>query len=146
VAPVLDGRGNLFGTTFQGGPLRGDVGTVFEMSLSGSDWTFQTLFSFTQDNDHGIGGPTAPTAVVIGSSSAVLYGITSAGGAFGEGVLYKLTQNGSGVWTEAPVHAFTGANDGGGPSALFFGIDGNLYGTAEVGGAAGFGVVYEHNP
>jgi uncharacterized repeat protein (TIGR03803 family) len=146
VAPVIDSQGNLFGTTFQGGPVRGNVGTVFEMSLSGSAWTFQTLFSFMQDNDHGIGGPAGPTAVVLGSSSAVLYGITNAGGAYGEGVLYKLTQNGSGVWTEAPVHAFTGADDGSGPSALLFGIDGNLYGTALSGGSAGLGVVYVHNP
>jgi uncharacterized repeat protein (TIGR03803 family) len=42
------------------------------------------------------------------------------------------------------LHRFTGGADGGQPEAgLIQGLDGNLYGTTEVGGAANFGVVFK---
>ena len=42
-----------------------------------------------------------------------LYGTTQAGGATDYGVIFKLTPNPDGSWTETLLHHFTGGKDGG---------------------------------
>jgi uncharacterized repeat protein (TIGR03803 family) len=44
---VIDGAGNLFGTTSGGGDRNAECGTVFELSPTDSGWTFAVLHSFT---------------------------------------------------------------------------------------------------
>ena len=46
---VLDGAGNLFGTTVQGGQY--SSGSVFELTPSGNTWTHTVLYSFTSGAD-----------------------------------------------------------------------------------------------
>ena len=48
---VIDGAGNLYGTTVQGGQFGG--GTVFELSPSGGGYTHTVLYSFTGGADGG---------------------------------------------------------------------------------------------
>ncbi len=50
---IFDGRGNLYGTTKNGGPH--DVGTVFRLSPSQGGWAETILYSFSS----GINGPAA---------------------------------------------------------------------------------------
>ena len=75
-----------------------------------------------------------------------IYGTTSAGGAYGFGVVFKLTRSGQ-SWTESVLWRFTGGSDGGNPlSGLIFDSAGNLYGTTQSGGAHQAGAVYELSP
>src|ERR1700693_112834 len=66
-----------------------------------------------------------------------LYGVTYAGGAYGNGIVFELTPNGS-AWTETVLYSFTGGSDGAFPYAdLTFDDAGNLYGTTLYGGTYG---------
>src|SRR5580698_6372308 len=137
---VVDGAGNLYGTSVQGGAFGG--GTVFKLSPSGSGWTHTVLYNFTGGADGG-----EPYKGVTLDAHGDLYGtaVTGGGGSCegGCGVVYKLSNSG-GVWTQSVVHTFTGGNDGSGPgSPVALDQHGNLFGTTPTGGAKGFGVVYE---
>jgi uncharacterized repeat protein (TIGR03803 family) len=158
-ALIFDSAGNLYGTTQLGGDLTcgydAGCGTVFELSPNGSGgWSESVLHSFTG----GFGEGMYPMdAGVIFDSSGNLYGTTSGGGHNSEcdggcGVVYKLSPNGSGGWTETVIHSFTGSD--GTPGAggawpvytLTADASGNLYGNAYLGGTAGEGVVFKMTP
>ena len=140
---VMDGAGNLYGTSVQGGTH--GSGTVFQLAPSGSGWTHTVLYNFTGGADGG-----EPYKGVTLDAQGNLVGTAVTGGSGscegGCGVVFKLTNSG-GVWTQSVIHAFTGGNDGSGPgSPVAFDKRGNIYGTTPTGGAKGFGVVYEIKP
>lgn len=57
--------------------------------------------------------------------------------------MFELTARGA----ESILHSFTGRADGGYPrAALVLDRTGNLYGTAEIGGASGAGAVFRLRP
>ena len=125
---VLDPSGNLYGATTTGGT--GNGGTVFELTPSGSGWTFQTVYSFTGSSGKLANGPTASLVFDNGGN---LYGATAGDGAYGFGAVFKLTQSG-GTWTYTSLYDFTGGDDGRTPRGnLVFDKYGNLYGTAAGG-------------
>jgi uncharacterized repeat protein (TIGR03803 family) len=146
-SPVLDSKGNLYGTTNVGGPgncIRG-CGVVFELKhTSSGKWSEILLHSFTggEDGANPVGG-------VIFDTKGNLYGTTQIGGAFGYGVVFELSPSDSGQWKERVLHAFTGGIDGAYPDAsMVFDASGNLYGTASSGGngkcqGGGCGVVFK---
>ncbi len=70
-----------------------------------------------------------------------LYGTTSTGGAHGVGTVFELSPSGGG-WTKRTLYSFVGGPNGGNPTQVLAGSDGNLYGTADTGIADG-GVVFE---
>ncbi|HLY05638.1 MAG TPA: choice-of-anchor tandem repeat GloVer-containing protein [Rhizomicrobium sp.] len=80
---VLDGAGNLYGTTDIGGT--GDGGTVFQ--LQGS--SFSTLYNFCSASQCGDGS--APQAPLIIDSTGNLYGTTASGGADDNGTVFELS-------------------------------------------------------
>jgi uncharacterized repeat protein (TIGR03803 family) len=148
---TFDAAGNLYGTTFDGGGSYLEAGTVFKLTPnSDGSWTESLLYSFTDEADGGF-----PEASVIFDGVGNLYGTTSVGGAYGAGVVFKLTPNSDGSWTESVVYSFTGP-DGGSPfSDLIFDASGNLYGTTYGGGSYsgqcgnnhnGCGVVFKLTP
>ncbi len=143
---ILDGSGNFYGSTCTGGS--GNGGTVFELSPSGGKWTFTTLHSFeSPENGAFVVGPVGS---LVMDNAGALYGTTLADGTHGYGSVFKLTPGGSG-WAFTSLHDFTGGSDGGYPySNLVFDANGNLYGTASVGGAGsctnGCGVLFEITP
>jgi len=146
---TLDAAGNVYGTTYYGGRSYLGWGVVFKLTRHGSSWLQQSMWEFTggADGSNPYGG------VSFGPDGA-LYGTTSAGGQFGEGVVFKLqppaTQCPSTIcyWRETVIYNFTGAEDGGAPQGnIVFDRAGNLYGTAQAGGAGGgWGTVYELSP
>jgi uncharacterized repeat protein (TIGR03803 family) len=132
---IMDGVGNLYGTTSQGGAP--DAGTVFELAANGTE---TVLHTFTRTAGDGY----IPSAGLVMDRSGNLYGTTILGGDQscpasndGCGIVFKLSPNGS-SWTETVLHAFTGGSDGAWVWAgLISDREGNLYGTTSKGGSGG---------
>jgi len=86
---VFDSAGNLYGTTSQAGALGcGGLGcgTVFQLAPgTNGTWTQRLLFSFAGEN----GG--VPYGPLVFSSAGDLYGTTTGGGLYGNGVVFKIT-------------------------------------------------------
>jgi len=129
-ALVMDGSGNLYGTTFGGGAPGG--GTVFEMPRGSG--TITTLASFVTD------GGAIPEAGMVMDSSGNLYGTTTSGGALGKGTVFELA-HGSGTLTT--LAWFNGADGASPEGALSIDSSGDLYGTASAGGASNDGTIFE---
>jgi len=131
-ALVRDQKGNLYGTTTQGGSV--GAGVVFKVDSSGNE---TVLHNFTGGSD-GVD----PVGGLLLDKWGNLYGTTSQGGTSNCGVLFKLSPQGK----ETILHTFTGAtNDGKYPTYTSPLMDeqGNLYGVTEEGGSAQGGVVYK---
>jgi len=144
---AIDGKGNLYGTAEGGGTDSG--GVVFELSPnSDGTWTQTVLYNFT--GFFGTGDGAFPTGGVTFDSKGNLYGVTSFGGTYEEGIVYQLTPGSNGTWTETVLYSFTGGADGGGSLFLAQGLTidsaGNLYGTTTGGGTNGYGVAFELSP
>jgi len=146
---AMDAVGNIYGTTFYGGRY-GDFGpgTVYKVSHNGSRWVLTSLYDFSGHSDGG-----NPWGGIVFGSDGALYGTTSTGGLYGEGVVFKLqpqpTRCATALcyWDETVLYNFTGGDDGGAPQgAVVFDSAGNLYGTTLSGGQGSNGVVYELSP
>ena len=139
---TLDGGGNFYGTTLYGGTYGG--GVVFELSpTSQGGWAETVLISFPiRRNLQSLG----PGPVIF--KGGKLYGSINVGGVYGYGAIFELFPTKLG-WKSRALYNFAGGSDGGNPSGrMTFDAAGNLYGTAESGGA-GFsarGLVYELTP
>jgi uncharacterized repeat protein (TIGR03803 family) len=148
---VADAAGNLYGNTGLGGAF--NLGTVFELSpKTGGGWTEKVLYSFS--------GPDGafPNGRMRFDSAGNLYGSTREGGssspcsnfAPGCGVVFKLSLNAGGGWTESILYRFTGGDDGIFPTTgVNFDAAGNIYGTTIQGGgtscdnSSGCGTVFK---
>ena len=109
-------------------------------------WVETTLYTFTGGSGGGIGDSGPDADVLVFDNAGNIYGTTPFQGAFGCGVVFKLSRSGGG-WTESVLWNFTCDNDGGFPfSGVAFDNDGNLYGTTQIGGRDGGGVVYKLSP
>jgi len=141
-AVTFDASGNLYGTSVQGGDY-GDGAVYMLTPTSGGTWTENVIHSFNgSDGAHPTGGLTFDT-------NGNLFGTTWQGGARGHGVVFILTPNTDGTWTESVIHSFKGGKDGGTPDRghLIFDSAGNLYGaTAGWYGGASAGTVFELTP
>jgi len=131
--------GNFYGTTTLGGPA--NAGTVFKISETGEE---TVLYSFTGKADGA--NPVAGLAI---DKAGNLYGTTTAGGASGNGTVFKLAipTVAGGQWTEQVLHSFGTGSDGAIPVAgVTLDPSGNLYGTTSAGGNYGYGTVFEVSP
>jgi uncharacterized repeat protein (TIGR03803 family) len=141
---IFDTAGNLYGEEEVDGAF--GYGMVFELApnLDGT-WTESVLYSFTGGSDGGY-----PSGRLSRDAAGNLYGTTGSGGA-GHGVVFELTPNSDGTWTESVLHSFT-VKDGSYPlSGVTLDAAGNLYGTTAAGGiptctdfvGGGCGVVFK---
>jgi uncharacterized repeat protein (TIGR03803 family) len=142
---ILDSSGNLYGTTGYGGntgcgsqPGQG-CGAVYKLSPSGQE---TVLYAFGWGTDGAF-----PSSGLIQDSAGNLYGEAGKGGNEqvydcdgyeGCGVVYELSPNGKGGWSDTVLYAFNytdGFEPGGG---LVRDAAGNLYGVTIEGGENGF--------
>jgi len=146
---ILDGAGNLYGTTYTGGNY--GAGTVFKLTPNlGGSWTQTVLHHFTGSDGSNI------VAGVISDATGNLYGAATRGGADGSGVVFKLKPNPDGSWTQSVLHTFAGGSDGTYPDhgSLVLDGHGNLYGATADGGTGscsfvglpGCGAIFELTP
>jgi RHS repeat-associated protein len=127
---ILDGSGNLYGTTSKGG-TNGD-GTIFTLPSTGG--ALDTLASFDGSN-----GAT-PAGALFMDDNGNLLGTAANGGDSGDGTVFELAHGSS---TITPLQSFDGTH-GAHPSAgLIIDQGGNLYGTTTGGGAVPNGTVFE---
>jgi uncharacterized repeat protein (TIGR03803 family) len=149
---TLDQAGNLYGTTFYGGPS--EVGVIFKLAkpaTEGEAWKETVLYNFTGTGD---GGYPAGNLVLHGNN---LYG-TAVGDSEGSeecgsasdcGVIFELSPppTQGAPWTENTLYAFTRGTDGIAPyAAVIFDHAGNLYTTTNNGGQSNNGTVVELSP
>jgi uncharacterized repeat protein (TIGR03803 family) len=118
---ALGTDGNFYGGCTQGGT--NNDGTLFKVSATGH---LTVLHNMTGTDGKAPAGPE-----LMQASDGNFYGVTLFGGTHNVGVFYKLKTSG----TYTVLYNFTGGSDGGNPvAAPTQGPDGNLYGTASIGG------------
>jgi len=160
---TFDAAGNIYGATLGGGNITDTCshagalycGVAFELSANGSGgWTESVMHAF-----NGADG-FQPQGSLIFDASGNLYGTTTYGGALCSsstgcccGVVYELSPNPRGGWSEKEIFAFQlgsggfGKGTGANPfSGVTFDASGNLYGTTNLGGTHDSGVVFELSP
>ena len=139
---TLDGDGNIYGTTQQGGSgsCQGGCGTVFKLTPTG---TKTIVHDFSSDADGEL-----PTGGLVFDSSGNLFGTTQFGGThcgFNNcGTLFKITPGG----VKSTVHDFgADAEDGARPfGGLIIDGTGTLWGTTLEGGDHIRGTLYKVPP
>jgi uncharacterized repeat protein (TIGR03803 family) len=130
---VQGADGMLYGTASVGGDQ--GRGTVFRVGPDGS--AFQVLYQFsatTADATTGLlenADGAIPLAGLTDGGDGFFYGVTSAGGSEGRGVIFRIAPDGSAFQV---LHQFDGPNGSRPTVELIRGSDGRLYGTTEGGG------------
>jgi len=129
---VMDGAGNLYGTTTRDGANY--AGTVFKIDPSGKE---TTLHDFTPT---GPGGA-FPWGVLAMDGECNLYGTTT-GNSSNSGTVFQLDAAGN----FTVLHTFNQTDGDSARGGVIRDAAGNLYGTTQFGGASGLGVVYKIDP
>jgi uncharacterized repeat protein (TIGR03803 family) len=128
---IFDAAGNLYGTAFGGGAF--GWGVVFRLTPVGGQWTETVLYSFKGPVQGGDGA--YPYGGVVFDTYGNLYGTTTEGGPFGDGTVFELSPAVP-QWKETVLYNFGGfPGDVTNPFDSLILVDGNLFGTANHGGA-----------
>jgi uncharacterized repeat protein (TIGR03803 family) len=151
--PIWDGKGNLWGTTFQGGISQSPCtaafgcGVIFEMTPNGDGtWTYNVMHEFASSSTDG----QSPIGGLVMDAAGNFYGSTWIGGAYNQGTIFEFSYTG-GQWVETVLYDFPDCAQG----CMVEGTlardkAGNLYGTAAGGNGncAGYtcGVVFKLAP
>jgi uncharacterized repeat protein (TIGR03803 family) len=125
--------GNLYGVTSMAGPVQ--TGLVYRINPA--------TFSLTEVGYIESGNGSSARGELVQANDGNFYGIASAGGASGDGTVFKMTTGG----LATTVCSFTGTSGsfiGANPHAgLIQGSDGSLYGTTSAGGTHNFGSIFK---
>src|SRR5207245_2904535 len=105
--------------------------------------SYRLIHTFTGGSDGSL-----PTDIPVLDAAGNVYGTTTNGGTFGQGVVYKVSPNSDGSWSYRVLYNFgAAANDGiNSYSGLIFDKAGNLYGDTCRGGTGNSGTVFELLP
>ena len=129
---IFDAAGNLYVEA---------VYALLEFSPgSGGTWILKNLHNFSGGSD----GADANGGLAF-DKAGNLYGTTAYGGLH-QGIVFEMTPNSNGTWTEKILHKFTGGSDGQYPfSFLAVGNNGVIYGSTQFGGASNLGSLSKFN-
>jgi uncharacterized repeat protein (TIGR03803 family) len=146
---VMDGAGNLYGTTSFGGASFPGWGVVFKLAPDGTESVLHYFCSLSGCAD----GANPEASLIVDAAGDSIYGTTKGSGAGNGGVVFTIYRRPPPF--EAyyryrvlyPFCAQSGCADGANPEArLVMDADGNLYGTTINGGASDAGVAFELAP
>ncbi|MEO6902832.1 MAG: choice-of-anchor tandem repeat GloVer-containing protein [Bacteroidia bacterium] len=112
-----------------------NFGFIFKTDISGNNFSIQKKFTSELEGKS--------PQLLMQSTDGMLYGVTSAGGANGTGVLYQYDPINNVFSKKWDFIDSLGATPAG---TLTEGNDGMLYGVTRYGGAKGKGVIYMFNP
>lgn len=132
-ALIVDGSGNLYGTSFSGGSS--NLGTVFKVTKSGK---MTVLHNFQGGNSDGNG----PSASLMRDSVGNLYGTTKYGGNLGYGVVFELSSTNQETILYSGFDGNIGVT-GSAPNNVVRDSAGNLYGTTQGGGIYQEGLAFK---
>jgi uncharacterized repeat protein (TIGR03803 family) len=131
--PLTAVGNTLYGTTYQGGT---EHGILFSITPAGK---YTILWNFDAGSDKCAEPDAALTYV---PSKKALFGVTYAGGANGEGCIFKVSL-GSKKTKVSLVYSFTGASDSSTAASAVVFYKNALYGTTPEGGVDGAGSVFK---
>ncbi len=134
---VFNAAGDIVGATGDNGGS--DFGTVYELTPSGSGWTYNLLYAFPSRNDGY-----APDSALVIDNAGNLYGTTLYGGSGGYGTVYQLTPSGSG-WVQNLLYSFD-ETMGAYPEGVILDSAGDLFGATSGGGSNNGGTLFELTP
>jgi uncharacterized repeat protein (TIGR03803 family) len=156
-AELVEGAdGYLYGVTRTGGP--NGTGVVFKLSKDGTG--FSVLHAFGPVTSEATATPIrnadglSPVGALLAGADNYFYGTASAGGANGNGTLFRVRFDGTGFETlyvfsalVANPNGLSTNGDGATPIAgLTDGKDGRFYGVTNLGGPQGNGTVFSYDP
>ena len=144
---VMDSKGNLYGTTYEGGNYGSGVVYELQPTATGS-WDFTVIHNFHYDGVSNFDG-LHPAATLVLDGKGNLYGTTEIGGtglcneatdtinrtvsppkggsSYSCGTVFEVSPQKGGNWSEQVIHNFQGT-DGGLPLAsMIFDRGGNLF-------------------
>lgn len=140
---AFDKSGYAYGATYPAS----NAGNIFALAppaVAGGPWTESVLFSFPAGGAAGAN----PVGDLVFDTAGNLFGVTSLGGQYGNGVVYELSPPlvPGGPWTETVLRSFQGPWDGANPTTLSHDLSGPLFGICSNGGAANAGTVWRLYP
>ena len=122
--------GNFYGTTSTGGST--GAGTIFKITPTGTYTVLHNL-STTADGAN-------PKGSLVQHSNGNFYGMTTQGGTYGGGTIFKITSTG----TYSVLKHLNPTTDGKAPQGkLLIGSDGNFYGMTNTGGTNNAGTIFK---
>ena len=127
-SPVIGTDGKLYGVAVYGGS--NNLGAIFSYDIDNN--TYSDLHDFSSSSG------SSPYGGLIQGSDGKLYGMTYAGGANGDGVIYSFDPSDN---TYENLYDFDGTN-GGSPKGTLMQGNGKLYGLTTGGGANNDGVIF----
>jgi len=142
---VFDKKGNLYGTTPDGGKPNGcggiGCGVVYQLApTKNGGWRQKVIHTFTGGDD----GATGSLGLLLLDKNGNLYGVAEQGGAHGTGTAFELSPVSGGKWKMNILDGFKGTPHAGFPyGGLISDASGSLYGTTYYGGANGLGSVFK---
>jgi uncharacterized repeat protein (TIGR03803 family) len=147
---VQGANGNFYGTAqvSQEGSSAPTGGAVFSLTPTG---TFKLLHTFSPGPSKNYPNGNLPGLLTEGPD-AKLYGETLFGGNggcngyCGNGVLYRVNEDGTGFQIIHKYCSESNCTDGAAGGVLVAGTDGNLYATSYSGGANGYGTIFRVIP
>jgi uncharacterized repeat protein (TIGR03803 family) len=141
---------SLFGSYPQGGLMRASNNKLYGMAKDGGANNEGVIFeidpitnTFTKKYDFVETSGSFPQGDLAQALNGKLYGLTSEGGATGDGTIFEFDPI-SGVYTKK--HDFDETNGSEPFGSLVLASNNKLYGATSSGGAEGYGVIFEYDP
>ncbi|HEX7414422.1 MAG TPA: T9SS type A sorting domain-containing protein, partial [Bacteroidia bacterium] len=147
----LDFAGTTNGSKTQGSLMQASDGMLYAMTYSGGVSDYGVIFqynpttnTYTKKLDFaGVTNGSYPLGSLMQASDGMLYGMTYEGGVYNWGVLFQYNPTTNTCTKELDLAGGINGNPAG---DLMQASDGMMYGMAYIGGASGYGVLFQYNP